>query len=227
MNTVNYGRIIKSGINVSIIGRPNIGKSSLLNAILKKDRAIVTDIAGTTRDTLEEKIEKNGVFINFIDTAGIRDTSDQVEKIGVDRALNSAENADIVVMMLDAGRKICDEEIELLDKFKNKPVLKVYNKMDLGKDKDNNDGLFVSAKTGENIHLILDKICDYFMQGIVDSSGDVITNIRHIEALKSTYDFISNALIDCENTPSECILIDLKASYLELGKSQETQQARI
>ena len=190
----------------------------MLNAILKKDRAIVTDIAGTTRDTLEEKIEKNGVFINFIDTAGIRDTSDQVEKIGVDRALNSAENADIVVMMLDAGRKICDEEIELLDKFKNKPVLKVYNKMDLGKDKANNDGLFVSAKTGENIHLILDKICDYFMQGIVDSSGDVITNIRHIEALKSTYDFISNALIDCENTPSECILIDLKASYLELGK---------
>ncbi len=218
LDTVNYGRIIKSGINVSIIGRPNIGKSSLLNAILKKDRAIVTDIAGTTRDTLEEKIEKNGVFINFIDTAGIRDTSDQVEKIGVDRALNSAENADIVVMMLDAGRKICDEEIELLDKFKNKPVLKVYNKMDLGKDKANNDGLFVSAKTGENIHLILDKICDYFMQGIVDSSGDVITNIRHIEALKSTYDFISNALIDCENTPSECILIDLKASYLELGK---------
>ena len=115
LDTVNYGRIIKSGINVSIIGRPNIGKSSLLNAILKKDRAIVTDIAGTTRDTLEEKIEKNGVFINFIDTAGIRDTSDQVEKIGVDRALNSAENADIVVMMLDAGKKICDEEIELLD----------------------------------------------------------------------------------------------------------------
>lgn len=218
LDTASYGRIIKNGINVAIIGKPNIGKSSLLNAILKKDRAIVTDIAGTTRDTLEEKIERNGIFINFIDTAGIRNTSDQVEKIGVDRALNSAETADIIIVMLDASREISDAERKLINKFKNKPILKVYNKMDLGKHNDYDDGIFISAKTGENVELILDKICEYFMQGIIDSSGDVITNIRHIEALKSTYDFIKNALSDCENTPSECILIDLKASYLELGK---------
>lgn len=218
LDTAKYGRIVKNGINVAIIGMPNIGKSSLLNCILGKDRAIVTDIAGTTRDTLEERIERKGIFINFIDTAGIRETLDCVEKIGVDKALDSAENADLILMMLNANSKISKQEQSLLDKFADKPIIKVYNKMDLGTDKANKDGIFVSAKNGKNIDLILDKICDYFVEGKVDSSGDILTNMRHIEALSNTYEYISNACIDTQNTPSECLLIDLKSSYLELGK---------
>lgn len=218
LETANIGRIVKSGINVAIIGKPNIGKSSLLNAILGRDRAIVTDIAGTTRDTLEERVEKNGIFINFVDTAGIRDTADLVEKIGVDKALESAKCADIVLFILDANAKIGDDEQKLIESFNDKPILKIYNKMDLGVIDENNDGILISAKSGENIDLVLDKICDFFTHGKLDSSGDILTNLRHIEALKNTYSFIENACLDTQNTPSECILIDLKSSYLELGK---------
>ena len=218
LDTANTGRIIKNGINVAIIGMPNIGKSSLLNAILGKDRAIVTDIAGTTRDTLEERIERKGIFINFVDTAGIRDTQDTVEKIGVDKAYSSAENADIIIFMLNSNIPISLDESELLDKFKDKPIIKVYNKSDLGVSDKNKDGILISAKYGTNVELILDKICDYFITGKVDANGDVITNLRHIEALQNTYNYIENSCKDTELTPSECILIDLKSSYLELGK---------
>lgn len=218
LDTAKLGRIVKSGINVAIIGQPNIGKSSLLNAILGKDRAIVTDIAGTTRDTLEERIEKNGVFINFVDTAGIRSTDDTVEKIGVDKALESASNADVILLMLNANSIISEEEKNLIEKFGDKPILKIYNKMDLGILKTNDDGILISAKNSENIDLLLDKISELFVKGKIDSSGEILTNLRHIEALQNTYNFIENACFDTINTPSECILIDLKSSYLELGK---------
>lgn len=218
LDTSEIGKIVKSGINVAIIGTPNIGKSSLLNCILGKDRAIVTDIAGTTRDTLEERVEKNGIFINFIDTAGIRNTNDEVEKIGVDKAYLSAKNADIILLMLSANKKISEEEKQLFEKYKDKPMLKVYNKKDLGICFEDNEGIYICAKTGENVNIILDKICDYFYHGKIDTGGEILTNIRHIEAIKNTYDFIENACLDTINTPSECILVDLKSSYLELGK---------
>lgn len=218
LDTVKLGRIIKNGINVAIIGMPNIGKSSLLNCLLGKDRAIVTDIAGTTRDTLEERVEYKGIFINFIDTAGIRDTIDTIEKIGVDKALDSAKNADIILFMLNANKAINKEELELYNKFKDKPIIKVFNKADLGKDKSHKDGIFISAKNCYNINSILDKIYNYFIDGKVDSSGDVITNLRHIEALQKTFSLIDNACFDTQNTATECILIDLKSAYFELGK---------
>lgn len=216
LDKAQLGRIVKSGINVAIIGKPNIGKSSLLNALLGKERAIVTDIAGTTRDTLEERVERHGIFINFIDTAGIRETEDTIEQIGVDKALSSAKYADVVLFMLNANDKPSDEEIEILQKFEGKPIIKVYNKTDLGKHEENKDGIFISAKFGENIEDILDKICNLFIQGDIDTSGEVITNIRHIEALKNAFESV-NSISNCLGVPTECILVNLKDAYFELG----------
>lgn len=217
LDTAKLGRIVKNGINVAIIGKPNIGKSSLLNAILGKDRAIVTDIAGTTRDTLEERVERRGIFINFIDTAGIRDTSDTIEQIGVDKAFSSATSADVVLFMLNANQEPTAEELEILKKFADKPVIKVFNKADLGRHENNKNGIFISAKHGENVESILNEICDLFLQGGVDTSGDVITNLRHIEALKNAYNCICSAEASCKTAPTECVLVDLKDCYLRLG----------
>lgn len=218
LDTASIGRVVKNGIYVAIIGEPNIGKSSLLNAILGKNRAIVTDIAGTTRDTLEERIEKNGVFINFIDTAGIRETTDTIEQIGVDKAFSSAKNADVILFLQEASKSLSQKEKDILKQFEDKPIIKVFNKSDLGKNSLNDDGIFISAKYGENIDSILDSIYDLFIKGKIDSNGDVITNIRHVEALKKAYESILSACTNTEFTPTECILIDLKSAYFALGE---------
>lgn len=212
------GKIVKSGINVAIIGEPNVGKSSLLNAILGRERAIVTDIAGTTRDTLQERVERNGIFINFIDTAGIRNTDDKVEQIGVDMALSAAQNADVIVFMQVASEKATQSSQNLIDKFNEKPIIKVYNKADLGVLAENDDGILIEAKTGVNVERVLDDICKIFSVGKLDSSGDVITNIRHIEAINTAYNYILNTCKGVDYTPTECVLVDLRAAYMEIGK---------
>lgn len=218
LKSASKGRIVKSGINIAIVGAPNIGKSSLLNALLGKDRAIVTDIAGTTRDTLEERIEVNGVFLNFIDTAGIRQTSDYVEQLGIDKAYSSAENADIVLFMLDASGEMSNEDMALEARLKDKRVLKVYNKSDMGILPSNNDGIAISALNGTNIDLLLDKIVSYFMSGEVDTSGEILTNLRHIDAVERALDSIKSATYNVEDAPIECTLIDLHAAYSALGE---------
>ena len=219
LRTAKLGRIIKNGINVAIIGEPNIGKSSLLNCILGKDRAIVTDIAGTTRDTLEERVEINGVFVNFIDTAGIRDTSDIVEKIGVDKAHSSAKNCDIMIILLPAYRSMNDTERELLDKYKDKDIIKVYNKSDLGVLPHCSDGIVISCQNKENIEYLLKVITEKFTKGDIDFSGEVLTNYRHIEALERALDSMKSATkASFDYAPTECILIDLRICYRALGE---------
>lgn len=218
LKSASKGRIVKSGINIAIVGAPNIGKSSLLNALLGKDRAIVTDIAGTTRDTLEERIEVTGVFLNFIDTAGIRQTSDYVEQLGIDKAYSSAENADIVLFMLDASGEMSKEDMALEARLKDKRLLKVYNKSDMGILPSNNDGIAISALNGTNIDLLLDKIVSYFMSGEVDTSGEILTNLRHIDAVERALDSIKSATYNVEDAPIECTLIDLHAAYSALGE---------
>lgn len=218
LKSASKGRIVKSGINIAIVGAPNIGKSSLLNALLGKDRAIVTDIAGTTRDTLEERIEVNGVFLNIIDTAGIRQTSDYVEQLGIDKAYSSAENADIVLFMLDASGEMSKEDMVLEARLKDKRLLKVYNKSDMGILPSNNDGIAISALNGTNIDLLLDKIVSYFMSGEVDTSGEILTNLRHIDAVERALDSIKSATYNVEDAPIECTLIDLHAAYSALGE---------
>lgn len=218
LKSASKGRIVKSGINIAIVGAPNIGKSSLLNALLGKDRAIVTDIAGTTRDTLEERIEVKGVFLNFIDTAGIRQTSDYVEQLGIDKAYSSAENADIVLFLLDASKEMTKEDMALAARLKDKRVLKVYNKSDMGILPSNNDGIAISALNGTNIDILLDTIVSYFMSGDVDTSGEILTNLRHINAVERAFDSIKSATYNVEDAPIECTLIDLHAAYSALGE---------
>ena len=219
LSTAQLGRIINSGINVAIIGEPNSGKSSLLNAILGKERAIVTDIAGTTRDTLEERVEVDGIFINFIDTAGIRSTSDKIEKIGVDKAYESAKSCDIVIMLMNASEPISQSEKQLLEFFEDKMIIKVYNKSDINVLNHCDDGVIVSARNADGIDLLLSKISAMFLSGEVDPSGDILTNFRHIDSLIRSNASISSAILaENNNAPSECILIDLRACYLALGE---------
>lgn len=218
LSTAKIGRYIKNGINIAIIGAPNIGKSSLLNAILGRDRAIVTDIEGTTRDTLEERVEVNGIFLNFIDTAGIRNTDDAIEKIGVDKAYESAKTADLILFLLDSSKIPSKQELNLINSFKDKRILKVFNKSDLGILPSNKEGIFISALTKSNIDLLLNTIVEMFVCGEMDSSGNVLTNLRHIDCLARALDSIKSASYSCEESPTECIIIDLKTAYSALGE---------
>ena len=131
INTADNGRKIQEGIRTVIVGKPNAGKSSLLNVLVGEDRAIVTDIEGTTRDILEEHIQLNGVSLNIVDTAGIRQTEDVVEKIGVDRARNQAEEADLIIFVVDASRNLDENDFEIMRMIEDKNVIVLLNKSDL------------------------------------------------------------------------------------------------
>lgn len=218
LKTATVGRIIKNGINIAIIGEPNIGKSSLLNSILGRDRAIVTDIAGTTRDTLEERVEVDGIFLNFIDTAGIRKTTDVIEKIGVEKAYDSAKAADLILFVTESNRLHNDFEKALLEKFADKKIIKIYNKSDLGVDSRNTDGYIISALERQNIDKLLTDIVAMFTLGQMEASHDILTNIRHIKAIEIALENIKTAEAATGDTLTECILIDLKTAYNALGE---------
>ena len=165
------GKIIKDGIKTAIIGKPNAGKSSLLNAILKEDRAIVTDIAGTTRDTIEEFVTINGIPLNLVDTAGIRDASDEVEKIGVEKSIKQAKNADLIIAIFDSSKDLTDEDLEILELIKNKKSIILLNKSDLNAKINENDSRFtditdniikISALNKTGIDSLYEKISNMF-----------------------------------------------------------------
>lgn len=216
-DTSKVGGYIKQGINVAIIGQANVGKSSLLNALLGKERAIVTDIAGTTRDSLEEVIEVKGILLRLIDTAGIRDTSDVVEAIGVERSIEAAKGSDIILFLTEAGRDLNDYEKELISRFdKNKKILLVINKSDL--KKDDREGIHISAKQGAGLDELKDKIVETFIDKNIDSGAEIITSERHAQAIAKAIDSIRNAYYNLQNLPTECILIDLRDAYTALGE---------
>ncbi len=211
------GGYIKQGINVAIIGQANVGKSSLLNALLGKQRAIVTEIAGTTRDSLEESLEVKGILVKLIDTAGIRDTDDVVEAIGVERSLEAAKGSDIILFLTEAGRELNDYEKSLISRFdKDKKILLVINKCDL--NPDSRDGVHISAKKGQGIDELKDKIVDTVLGGNLDSGSDVITNERHAQAIERALASVKNAYLNIDTLPTECVLIDLRDAYVALGE---------
>ncbi|WP_454052263.1 tRNA uridine-5-carboxymethylaminomethyl(34) synthesis GTPase MnmE [Clostridium sp. Marseille-Q7071] len=227
LDTADEGKILREGLNTVIVGKPNVGKSSLLNALTKENRAIVTDVPGTTRDVIEEYINISGVPIKIIDTAGIRETEDLVEKIGVEKSKEKINEADLIVLILDNSRAIEEEDKEIIEYIKDKKYIVLLNKIDLdGKiNKDdliglNSDYIFnVSIKTGENIEKIKECIKELFFKGEIATNDIIITNTRHKEALFRAKENIESAVDALKNTFAiDLASIDIRNAWTILGQ---------
>ena len=217
----NTGKLIKEGINTVILGRPNVGKSSILNRLLDEDKAIVTDIPGTTRDVVEGSIRLNGILINFLDTAGIRKTSNTVEKIGVDKSLSLIDEADLILLVFNNNEKLTKEDYDLLEKTKNKKRIIVINKIDLEKkiDQEFEDAIYISAEKND-IEPLINKINELFkIDEIVNSDMTYLSNVRTINLLKNAKK-ASNDLIKSldNNIPIDMLEIDIKNILDYLGE---------
>lgn len=189
LKNADEGKIIRDGLNIVIVGKPNVGKSSLLNSLLREKRAIVTDIPGTTRDIIEEYINLDGIPIRITDTAGIRDTEDTVEKIGVERSKQKIEEADLVILMLDTSRELDDEDKVIIDFVEDKKYIALLNKVDLECNLSKEvisrlkRTIEISAKTGFGIENLKEEIKNLFFNGEIDSESLIISNTRHKQAL--------------------------------------------
>lgn len=227
-DTAESGKILRDGLKTVIVGKPNVGKSSLLNSILGENRAIVTDIAGTTRDVIEEFVNIKGIPLKIVDTAGIRETEDIVEKIGVEKSKESFSTADLVIMVLDASRELSEEDMEILESLKNKKTIVLLNKMDLEpkielekvKEFVNSEDIIeISALKHQGIEQLQDKIESMVYQGSVKNSSNLmITNSRHKDALFKAYESINDAIsaID-QRMPYDFIEVDFKNIWDYLG----------
>ena len=219
------GKVLTSGIKTVIIGRPNVGKSSLLNRLLDEEKAIVTDIEGTTRDTVEGSITINGVMLDIIDTAGIRKTNDIVEKIGVNKSYSLIESADLVIIVLNNNEKLTEEDKNILEYCKNKKVIVVINKSDLA------DKIDISNITYENIirtntvdlnglDELKDKIVELFnLEELTKEDYKYLNNVRQISLIKEAKDILLEALSGINNaTPVDLVEIDIKRAWEKLGE---------
>lgn len=223
------GKIIKEGIKTAIIGKPNAGKSSLLNAILKEERAIVTNIEGTTRDTIEEFVNINGIPLKLIDTAGIRNTENEVEKIGVIKSKKIANEADLVVAIFDSSKGLTKEDKEILNIIKGKKVIIVLNKIDLETKTDETDENFkefskniikISALNETGIEELYEKISEMFNLNEINSDSEiVITNLRHKNLITKAIENVKKAKETLENSmPTDIIAIFIKEILENLGE---------
>lgn len=222
------GKILRDGLKTVIIGKPNVGKSSLLNSILGENRAIVTEIAGTTRDVIEEFVNIKGIPLKIVDTAGIRETEDIVEKIGVQKSKESIDSADLVIIVLDSSKPLTDEDLEILENARSKKTIVLLNKIDLEQAIDQTvieeivgkDNIIkISALKNEGIEKIHDKIEAMVFAGDVKSSSSVvITNSRHKDALFKAYNSINDAIAGIDQRlPYDFIEVDFKNIWDYLG----------
>lgn len=222
------GKFLREGIKTAIVGKPNAGKSSLLNNILNEERAIVSDKKGTTRDTIEEFVTINGISLKLIDTAGIRNTTDEIEKIGVEKSKKIIDNAELVIAIFDGSQTLENEDYEILNLIGNKNAILLVNKMDIVDgslvinelQKYNKDIIKISAKTGDGVEKLYDRIYEmYKINDIELDDGEILTNIRHkgqideaIKSINAVKDTIDNHM------PVDIIEIYLKQVLADLGK---------
>lgn len=222
------GRIIKEGIKTVILGKPNAGKSSLLNALMGEERAIVTDIAGTTRDTLEETININGIVLNIIDTAGIRTTDDIIEKMGVEKAIKAASDADLIIYVIDSSTELDENDEEILKLIKDKKAILLLNKSDLEarvtadeiRTRTSQPVISISVKENTGLEEFIDKVKEMFFGGELSFNDEIyITNERQKEALIQSLESLKlvSRGID-EGMPEDLFTVDLMNAYEELGK---------
>ncbi len=220
-NSFNNGKILRDGISVAIVGRPNAGKSSLLNAMLKEERAIVTDVEGTTRDTIEEYITIDGILFKIIDTAGIRNSIDKIEQIGIDKSKKALREADLVITIFDSTQNLTDDDLEILESIKNKNAIILLNKIDLNKNilKDNKkildtkkDVIEISVTSEVGISDLYKKMTEIFRNKVLGTENNaIITNVRHREAITNA----KNSLLRVNDTINEGMPIDITAIYFK------------
>ena len=222
------GKLVRDGLNTAIIGRPNVGKSSLLNVLLKENRAIVTEVPGTTRDIIEEYLNIGGVLIRLIDTAGIRETEDIVERIGVERTKGAIHDADLVLLVVDASSKLQQEDLEIIELLKDKKVIVALNKIDLGNVHNEKQltELFgeeniieMSVKNGSGIERLEDRIKGLVFLGKLSiNRNSLVTNIRHKNLLDKALDNVDRALLSIDDDiPVDLVSVDIREAWSCLG----------
>ena len=229
LSTCDAGRIIKEGLSTAIIGKPNVGKSSLMNALLRENRAIVTEIPGTTRDTIEEIINVHGIPIKLIDTAGIRETHDEIEKIGIKKSKESYEKADLIILVLNASAKVSAEDLFIIEQIKSKKTIVLLNKIDLGQELPNEyiNGLLPEAQIirsiinkGVGLKELEEAIVDYVFSGKVKQDDSLlITNTRHKLLLEGARDSVKDAIeMTKKKEALDFIEVDIKRAWELLGE---------
>lgn len=230
IRSFHYGKLLREGMEVVIAGRPNVGKSSLMNRLTRKNRSIVTDIPGTTRDTVEEYVNIKGIPVKLVDTAGVRDTFDQVEQQGVERSIKAISDADFVIVLIDISKGFIDEDLDVLNKVSDgyKPYVLCFNKTDLVKDKQKINE-FISSYPGailmsisEDIGIdeLEERIFGYATENRQDLDNQVlITNARHESQLKKAKELLESAHMASQlNMTLDMVALDLKSALEELGK---------
>lgn len=227
------GKIIKEGINTAIVGKPNAGKSSILNMFLNEERAIVTEIAGTTRDTLEESVTIDGLTLNLIDTAGIRDSEDVVEKIGIERSSKAIEKADLILFVTDSSKDPDNEDDKIISMLENKKSICIMNKTDLPQEmtvkeikshfegmENNPEFIRISALTGEGKYNLIAEIKKMFFNGEISFNDEVmVSNLRQKNELVKAKEALDKVLESIDNAmPEDFLSIDLMSAYSSLGE---------
>lgn len=228
ISTSDTGRILKDGIKIAIIGKPNVGKSSLMNRLLMENRAIVTDIPGTTRDVIQENMMIRNIPVILIDTAGIRETDDKIEKIGIEKSKETFNDADLILFLLNSGDVITDEDYNIMNRVTNKNVLVLLNKSDMDRKIETDrikeilgDKTFLdtSMETGQGVEELKDIIEKMVYKGNLKQDNSlIVTNARHLNLLRDASAFLEDSLKSIEsNQPLEFIEIDVKNTYDDLG----------
>lgn len=224
-DTFEKGKILKEGVNTAIIGKPNVGKSSLLNALLRENRAIVTEVAGTTRDTIEEYVTIKGIPLKLIDTAGIRETNDIVEHIGIEKSKKAIDEAELVLLLLDASSGLCNEDKELISLIRSKNHIILINKIDMENkinvnEIDDSNIIEISIKNDIGLEKLEKKIETMFMINELETDDTVmITNVRHQSLIINAKNALKNALNSANaGIPLDMLSIDISNGIKELGE---------